>query len=208
MNIAELSCDVRHVQGTGAARALRREGKVPCILYGQGSNISFFVSEREVTRMYDRSGFFSTALKLDIGGEKYIVLPKEVARNPITECVSHIDFMYLTPFSYVNIPIAFDGSPVGVKRGGFLNIIYRKIKLKCDTSMNIPLSIKVSVQDMRIGAVLKAGDLVLPEGVTLAVSTNLILASITGRGKSDDVEKEKGAATKGAATVEAGKAKK
>jgi large subunit ribosomal protein L25 len=192
-----LSAEIRENLGTGASRALRRKGMVPATVYGTGHKaMSISVQEKEITKLYRRHGFTSTVIELTVDGKKHKVLPKAVTLHPITDIVNHADFIFLDKKSQkVDVPIVFEGKDraIGVKRGGFFNIIFRKLTLFCDVA-SIPQDIVIDVSNMLIGASLRAGDLKLPAGTALTSKSDLVIASVTGRGSKTDAEAT-GAAT-------------
>ena len=199
-----LNATQRKTTGTGSSRTLRRTGFVPVTIYGEHSTpISVAIQEKEITKLYRRHGFTSTVVGIDIDGKVHKVLPKAIQLNPITDIVSHADFVFLAKdIQKVEVPLVFDGKEraLGVKRGGFFNIIFRKITLNCPVD-SIPQDIVIDVTDMGIGSSIVADTLTLPKGCSLATKVNLVIASITGRGSKTDADDE--AATPGAEGGEA-----
>lgn len=197
MSETSLVAETRKDLGTGASRALRRNGMVPATLYGAGNKpMSISVQEKEITKLYRKHGFTSTVVEMDIEGKKHKVLPKTVQLHPITDIVHHADFVFLDKkVQKVDVPVVYEGREraVGVKRGGFFNIIMRKLPLFCNVN-NIPLNITVDVTDMIVGDSIRANELDLPEGTSLVSKKDLVLASITGRASKNDVEDTAGGA--------------
>ncbi len=198
-----LAATKRDTIGTGSARNLRREGMVPATIYGEGGTpVSVALQEKEVTKLYRRHGFTSTVIGIELDGKTHKVLPKAVQLHPITDLVNHADFVFLAKKTQkVEVPLVFEGKEraVGVKRGGFFNIIFRKITLNCPVD-NIPTDVVIDVTNMPIGASIVASKLKLPAGSSLATKDSLVIASITGRGsKADAEETTEGAAAEGAA---------
>lgn len=183
--MTELLVQERDRVGTGASRELRRKGLIPGNLYGKKEgNISLSLAENEVTRLYRKPGFSSTVITLTMGDKSFKVLPRSVDLHPLTDLVRHIDFLYVNEgMQKVMVPLLFVGKDksVGLKRGGFLNIIKRKVELFCPSD-NIPVNLTVDVEKMHVGSTLKMSHLVLPEGCSLVSKRDLVLASITGRG--------------------------
>lgn len=193
--ITVLKAELRDRVGTGSARDLRRSGLIPSVVYGDGkAPISIAVEEKEVTKLYRKHGFKSTVIEIELDGKKVKVLPKDVQLHPVTELVRHADFVFLPTkgTQKVDVPVVYEGKErsIGVKRGGFFNIIHRKLQLVCPVD-NIPLHIELDVTNMSIGSSLRAERIKLPEGCVLASKKSIVLASITGRGgKSDASESE------------------
>lgn len=191
-SVFSLKAESREKFGTGEARALRKLGKVPAVIYGyKKTPLNIAISENEITKHYRKPCFKSTVIELEIEGKKHKILPKELELHPITDVVRHVDFMYLgNTIQKVEVPIVFEGKDrsVGVKRGGVFNIVKRYINLSCDVN-KIPKNVVVDVARTSIGQSIKASDIQLPEGSKLIGKANLIIASITGRGDKDESEK-------------------
>ncbi len=187
-----LVADIRDAIGTGPSRALRRIGMVPATLYGADKKpMSISVPEKDITKLYRKHGFTSTAIQLEIGEKKHKVLPKCVDLHPVTDIVRHVDFVYFGQKTQkISVPIVFEGKErsLGVKRGGFFNIIFRKVDLLCPVNA-IPQDIVVDVINMGVGASLRASQLKIPQGCALVSKSDFVIASITGRGgKSDEAD--------------------
>ncbi|MDD9335013.1 MAG: 50S ribosomal protein L25/general stress protein Ctc [Rickettsiaceae bacterium] len=191
--LLELAAEMREKFGTGVARELRRKGMVPAIVYGAGKEaLAVSIEEKEITKHYRKPGFISTVIQIKVGSKTHKVLPKAVELHPITDIVRHVDFVHLEEKTQrMEVPVVYEGKEraLGVKRGGFFNIIKRTITLLCDVN-NIPKNINIDVTNMHIGQSLKAKSIKLPEGVQLASKNDFIMATIIGRkgSKSEDEE--------------------
>ncbi|WP_341751880.1 MULTISPECIES: 50S ribosomal protein L25/general stress protein Ctc [unclassified Candidatus Tisiphia] len=191
--LLELAAEMRAKFGTGVARELRRKGMVPAIVYGAGKEaLAVSIEEKEITKHYRKPGFISTVIQIKVGSKTHKVLPKAVELHPITDIVRHVDFVHLEEKTQrMEVPVVYEGKEraLGVKRGGFFNIIKRTITLLCDVN-NIPKNINIDVTNMHIGQSLKAKSIKLPEGVELASKNDFIMATIIGRkgSKSEDEE--------------------
>ena len=192
----ELSAEIRQEFGTGAARELRRRGKVPAIVYGKDKEaLAISVEEKEITKHYRKSGFISTVINIKVGSKTHKVLPKAVELHPITDIVRHVDFVYLDKKTQkMQVPIVYEGKEraLGVKRGGFFNIIKRTLTLLCDVN-NIPKHINIDVTNMQIAQSLNTKNIKLPEGCTLASKENIVIATIIGRRGGTKAEGEESA---------------
>lgn len=191
--LLELAAEMREKFGTGVARDLRRKGMVPAMVYGAGKEVlAVSIEEKEITKHYRKPGFISTVIQIKVGSKTHKVLPKAVELHPITDIVRHVDFVHLEEKTQrMEVPVVYEGKEraLGVKRGGFFNIIKRTITLLCDVN-NIPKNINIDVTNMHIGQSLKAKNIKLPEGVQLASKNDFIMATIIGRkgSKSEDEE--------------------
>ena len=182
--LLELAAEMREKFGTGVARELRRKGMVPAMVYGAGKEVlAVSIEEKEITKHYRKPSFISTVIQIKVGSKTHKVLPKAVELHPITDIVRHVDFVHLEEKTQrMEVPVVYDGKEraLGVKRGGFFNIIKRTITLLCDVN-NIPKNINIDVTNMHIGQSLKAKNIKLPEGVQLASKNDFIIATIIGR---------------------------
>lgn len=192
--LLELAAEMREKFGTGVARDLRRKGMVPAMVYGAAKEVlAVSIEEKEITKHWTRKpGFISTVIQIKVGNKTHKVLPKAVELHPITDIVRHVDFVHLEEKTQrMEVPVVYEGKEraLGVKRGGFFNIIKRTITLLCDVN-NIPKNINIDVTNMHIGKSLKAKNIKLPEGVQLASKNDFIMATIIGRkgSKSEDEE--------------------
>lgn len=167
--LAAIQAERRSEAGKGIARALRRYGKVPGVVYGGNeTSLNISVETARITQEHERGGFFSRLYSLDIDGVSMRVLAREVQVHPVTSAVLHVDFLRLTDDSEVNVDVPVDFlneemSP-GVKRGGVLNIVRRTVELICRAD-SIPLSIEADIAELDIGDSVKISAINLPDGV-------------------------------------------
>ena len=167
--VAELQADRREGGQKGAAREIRRNGRVPGIVYGGGEDaVPISIEEKVLAYEHRRGGFFSRLYSLAVGDKTYRVLAREVQLHPVTEALLHIDFLRLAADSTVNVdvPVVFrneEESP-GIKRGGVLNVVRRTVELVCRADA-IPASIEADIGELDIGDSVKINAIILPEGV-------------------------------------------
>ncbi len=189
-----LQAEIREAGGKGAARVARREGKVPAIIYGKGKEeISVALDRIELVKSYKKGGFSSRVVELETGKNKIKVIPRALQFHPVTDLPLHVDFMFIEDSSIVNVLVKVnfinaEKSP-GLKRGGVLNIVRRKIELLCEAS-KIPASVTADLSGYQIGASVHVSAIDLPEGSKLTIERDFTIAAITGRGvkKADDDE--------------------
>jgi len=168
-DVAAIRAERRLGAGKGSARALRRDGKVPGVVYGGNEGVlSISLETSDITQEHQKGGFFSRLYSLDVDGSSLRVLAREVQVHPVTSAVLHVDFLRLTDDSEVNVdvPVEFlneDASP-GVKRGGVLNIVRRTVELICRAD-SIPLVLEADIGELDIGDSVKISAVDLPEGV-------------------------------------------
>jgi large subunit ribosomal protein L25 len=169
MATARLSATTREQSGKGAARALRREGRVPAVVYGHGREPqSLSVDTRELERLLGQVAAASTVIELDLGGRTSRTLIREIQRHPFKRAILHVDFQELVAGESVSVkvPLVYVGTPEGVRvGGGILDQIMHELTIEADPS-NIPNHIDVDVSGMGIAQTLHVSDLSLPQGVT------------------------------------------
>ncbi|MFL2853277.1 MAG: 50S ribosomal protein L25/general stress protein Ctc [Candidatus Pelagibacter sp.] len=164
-----IDASLRNTQTSGDVNKLRSEGNVPGIIYGgklETQKIS--ISKKLLKNLIEKENFLSSILNLKIDGKDENVLPKEISYDILTDDPIHIDFLRIVKGSSViiEIPVNFinmEKSP-GLKRGGVLNIVRRKVELKCP-SENIPSELVVDLDGVDIGHSFKISSIKLPENV-------------------------------------------
>ncbi len=182
----------RETAGKGSARALRRAGKVPAIVYGElKENVSIAIEEKDVVREYFKGGFFNKLVEVKLGSESYHVLPRDVQLHPVSDKVEHVDFLKVTDESTVTVkvPVRYINRErsKGIKRGGALNIVRHDVELVCNVN-HIPSFLEVDLLEVNIGDSVHISSVTLPEGVKSSIDRDFTLAAITGRGKKDEEE--------------------
>ena len=154
----------------GELNSLRINGNVPAIIYGgTEKNQKISLSKKVVKILIEKENFLSNIIELSIDGKSENVLPREITYDVVTDEPTHIDFLRIVKGGKVilEIPVKFinhDKSP-GLKRGGVLNIVRRRVELKCPTE-NIPNELVVDLENKDIGESFKISSIKLPEGVT------------------------------------------
>ena len=165
-----LETNTRDTKSKGDVRSLRLNGEVPAIVYGGSEqNEKVSVSKKVLKSLLDKEGFLSSVITLNINGKNQNVLPREITYNVISDEPTHIDFLRVVPGVKIRIevPVQFinhEASP-GLKRGGVLNIVRRKIELKCP-SEKIPEAIVIDLDGIEIGESFKISSVKLEEGVS------------------------------------------
>ena len=165
-----LEANTRTGKSKGDVRSLRLNGNVPAIIYGGSEqNEKISVSKKILKSLLDKEGFLSSIIALKVDGKNQNVLPREVEYNVISDEPTHVDFLRIVSGVKIRIevPVQFinhETSP-GLKRGGVLNIVRRKIELKCP-SEKIPETIVIDLDGVDIGESFKISSVKLEEGVT------------------------------------------
>ena len=154
--------------GKGIARALRRENKVPAVIYGDKKEpVTISLSARDAHVEYHKGHMFTTLCDMDVEGTKHLVLCRDIQVHPVTDNVMHIDFLRVTPKTKiaVDVPVRFineEKSP-GMDAKGILNVVRYTIELLC-TATNIPDEVEVNLEGKEHGDAIKVSDALLPEG--------------------------------------------
>ncbi len=159
--------------GKGASRALRREGRVPAVVYGGNEEIlTIHVEAKELARQLGTGHFFNSIVEVELDGKKVRTLPKDVAFHPVNDRALHVDFLRLSANSKVNVevPVHFinEAASPGLKRGGVLNIVRHELELVCDPDL-MPEEIAIDVTGLEIGDSIHISHVVLPAGSASAI---------------------------------------
>ena len=168
-----LPAEARDRAGKGASRALRRDGRVPAVVYGEKKEaLSIHVEEKLLTKMLHTGHFMNSVIMIDVAGKATRTLPKAVDFHPVSSRPIHVDFLRIGEHSQVtvNVPVRFDneeGSP-GLKRGGVLNIVQHELELICDAA-SIPNEIHIPLDGLEIGDSIHISEVKLPEGTKPAI---------------------------------------
>ena len=164
-----LAAETRDRVGKGASRSLRRQGRVPAVIYGQNqAPVSVHLEEKALTKALSTGHFMNTVVM--VGGTR--TLPKDVAFHPVTDRPVHVDFLRISEHSTVTVavPIVFadqDDCP-GIEAGGVLNVTRHEIELVVDAS-DIPSEISISLKGLDVGASIHISDVALPGGAKPAI---------------------------------------
>jgi large subunit ribosomal protein L25 len=164
-----LPAEARDRAGKGASRALRREGRVPAVVYGEKKEpLAIHVEEKLLTKMLHTGHFMNSVVMIDVGGTPTRTLPKAVDFHPVSSRPIHVDFLRIGEHAQVTvaIPVRFDNEEAspGLKRGGVLNIVQHELQLVCDAA-SIPNEIHIPLDGLDIGDTIHISQVNLPEGV-------------------------------------------
>ncbi|WP_421881249.1 50S ribosomal protein L25/general stress protein Ctc [Pacificispira sp.] len=186
----------RERAGKGAARAVRREGLVPGVVYGDNKDpLTIAVDPRHIMKQLEMGLLFNTIYTVDVeGGAKEKALPRDVQFHPVTDAPLHIDFMRLRKGSKinVNIPVTFineEASP-GIDQGGILNVTRDEVELMCPVD-DIPHEVVCDLTGTQIGDTIRISMVTLPEGVEPVIQDrDFVVANITSASISEPVESD------------------
>ena len=181
--MSSIEATARNTNTKGQVRALRQKGEVPGIIYGgTEENQTISLSTKKVKTLIDQENFLSNIISLKIDGKSMNVLPRDVAFDPISDDPIHIDFLRIVKGAKIilEIPVKFINNETcpGLKRGGVLNIVRRKVELKCPTE-NIPTELVVDLEGLEIGASIKISSINLPENVKQTIQgRDFVIATV------------------------------
>ena len=181
--INNLKAAKRETKTRGQLNALRSKGFIPAILYGgKTPNLKLSIEEKFVKDVLKSENFLSTVFDLDIDGKKEKVIPRDVTYHVTSEQPTHIDFMRVVRGSKIilEIPVKFKNNEecAGLKKGGVLNIVRRKIELKCQAE-SIPEDIEVDLSGLDIGASIRISSVKLPQNTELTITDrDFVVATI------------------------------
>ena len=166
--ITTLNAEPRAQAGKGAARAMRKAGRVPGIIYGENKEpVMISLEPRELSRVLANRGFFATLIDVKVDGTVHRTLPRDVQLHPATDAPMHVDFMRVGGHAQVTVtvPVVFVNPEIspGIRRGGILNIVRHGIELSCPVD-NIPDQLVVELNGLEIGDSIHISRVIVPEG--------------------------------------------
>jgi large subunit ribosomal protein L25 len=198
----ELKAETRERVGKGSARELRRNGKVPAVIYGEKqAPLAIALSYKDVYYKIHGGSFMTTVATIDVDGKKIQVLPKEYQLDPVRDFPMHVDFLRVTKNTLVNVnvPVRFlneELSP-GIKRGGVLNVVRHEVEFHCPANA-IPDFIEVDLTGTNLGDSIHISAVTLPEGVNPVIAdrdfTIATIAAPAGLKSEESAEAAEGAA--------------
>ena len=191
--IYELRAEVRERVGKGAARAVRRQDRIPAVIYGDKKPpIPISLPQREMTQRLHAGGFLTHIATIDVDGEKIRVIPRDYQLDPVRDHLVHVDFLRVGEGARLTleIPVHFinEHASPGIKRGGALNIVRHTIELRVPVDA-IPEAIEVDLTGLDIGDSLHISAVTLPEGATPTITDrDFTIATIAGHGQAAAAE--------------------
>ncbi len=197
--IAQMRARIRPNTGKGAARATRREGRVPAVIYGDGkSPVSISLAYNGLLKQVKTGNFLSTIYMLEVEGKESRVIPRDIQFDVVRDFPMHVDFLRVGKGTVLTVEISVrfinEEDCPGIAHGGVINVVRHVIELNCRAS-KIPDSLDVDLSGLDIGDAFHASDLSLPEGTALTIEDrDFTIATIaipsTGETKVDEDEDE------------------
>ncbi|NCT41148.1 MAG: 50S ribosomal protein L25/general stress protein Ctc [Alphaproteobacteria bacterium] len=193
-----LEADARDTVGKGAARTLRREGKIPAVIYGDKKEpIKITLDSNTINVVYNKGHMFTTLCDLNVGSDKHLVLARDIQTHPVTDVVDHVDFLRVTAKTKiaVDVPVQFineDKSP-GIEEKGVLNVVRHTVELRCSAT-NIPDYLEVDLTGKKHGDSINISDANLQDGTTPVIDNrDFTIATLLAPKKLEDIEAEEAA---------------
>ena len=183
-----------------ANKALRNQGKVPCVLYGGEKQVYFSATENDLNKLVNTPDVF--LVKFEVGGEAFQAIIQDLQFHPVTDRILHIDFLQVFDDKEVtvNIPVKFIGTPLGVRNGGNLVVRRRSIKTRAIPT-NLPDAIELNIENIRIGKFIYIGDIRDERYTFIASDSSVVVGVKTARGAIDEEEEDEDEATEGEAAA-------
>ena len=206
-----LAAETRDRGGKGASRDLRRNGRVPAVIYGMKQDpVSIHLEEKALVRALGTGHFMNTVVMIDTGkGKPVRTLPKDVAFDVVSDRPLHVDFLRISEHAtvHVNVPVHFtdEEESHGLKIGGVLNIVRHELELICDAA-DIPSEIAISLKGLEVGDSIHISNVKLPKGAKSAIDDrDFTIATVVAPSalKSTEGDNETEAATAETVTEEA-----
>ena len=200
-----LPAEARDRAGKGASRALRRDGRVPAVVYGEKKEpLSIHVEEKLLSKMLSTGHFMNSVIMIDFEGKPHRTLPKAVDFHPVSSRPIHVDFLRIGEHTkvHVGVPMRFDNeeeSP-GLKRGGVLNVVQHELELVCDAA-SIPNEIHIALDGLEIGDSIHISQVKLPEGTLAAIDDRDFTIATVVAPSAMKSEEEEAAAPEAVPTV-------
>jgi large subunit ribosomal protein L25 len=168
-----LAAETRDRGGKGASRDLRRNGRVPAVIYGNKQDpVSIHVEEKALMKLLMTGHFMNSVVMVDTGNGAIRTLPKDVAFNVVSDRPIHVDFLRISEHAtvHVNVPVHFidEEESKGIKKGGVLNVVRHELELICDAA-SIPGEIAISLAGLDVGDSIHISNVTLPKGAKSAI---------------------------------------
>jgi large subunit ribosomal protein L25 len=195
-----ISAEQRERVGKGSARAVRRAGRVPAVIYGDKKEpLGITLETREITKIVHQPGIFGRLLDIKVGKDSHTVLTRDIQFHPVSDNILHMDFLRVSGSAKVAVAVAVefineDDCP-GIRIGGVLNVVRYEVELLCPAT-TIPEKITVDLSGLKIGDSVHISTIDLPDGVTPTITdrdfTVATIASPGGGVKNEDEDDAEG----------------
>lgn len=189
MATASLSASARAGVGKGVARSLRRDGRVPAVIYGHArAPQALSVDARELSRLLDKVSAETTVIELAVDGTTSRTLIRDIQRHPVKRAIIHVDFQELVAGELVtvNIPLVITGTSIGVRlSAGILTQVMSELECRVDPA-NIPNRIEVDVTNVNVGGSIHVSDLTIPAGLEVLADEGDTVLTVSASKAGDE----------------------
>ena len=195
METIEFKAEARSQVGKGSARAARRAGLVPAVIYGNKQPaVPITINANKWRQLMNKPGIFSQLMNIEVNSEKYFVLPRDIQQHPVSEEAEHVDFLRVTNNATVavgiNVEFINEDKCTGLKLGGVLNVVRAQVELNCP-AISIPEKLTVDLEGLNVGHTIHISAIKLPEGCTPTITDRdftvaTIAAPRGGLGESEE----------------------
>ena len=177
-----LTAEKRDGAGKGIARAIRRENKIPAVVYGDHKEpVSITLPAKETMLEYKKGYMFTHLCEISVDGQKHLTLARDVQLHPVTDRIVHVDFLRVTPKTRINVgvPVHFlnEEECKGLKAGGVLNIVHHEVVLEC-AATDIPECVEIDLAGVELGGVIHMDAIKLPKGTKALLEPTDTVATI------------------------------
>lgn len=181
-DVLTLAAEARDRAGKGASRAVRREGRVPAVIYGnKEAAVSIHVEEKRLVKLLSTGHFMNSVVEIELDGKTHRTLPRDVQFHPVTDRPIHVDFLRVSANALitVNVPVRFENEAAspGLKRGGVLNVVRHEVEVKVPANA-IPDDIVVDVTGFDVGDSIHISAVKLPKNVTPVIDRDFTITTI------------------------------
>ena len=194
-NVTAFAAETRDRAGKGAARATRREGRVPGVIYGNKQDpVLISVDPIDLIKQINTPGFFSRVYEVEVAGDKHRVLARDLQLDPVSDQPLHLDFMRFSASTRLNIDVQVsfeneDNCP-GLRMGGVLNVVRFAVELRCRPD-SIPEALVADLSGLEIGDTLHISAIKLPEDVELTITDrDFTIATIAAPTLVEEVDED------------------
>lgn len=213
-NRTTLAANARAKAGKGAARAVRRTGNIPGVIYGDNKEpLLVSVSDKELRLALGKKSFFTQLCELTVDGAKHLVLPRDVQLEPVYDRPEHVDFLRVSDKTIITVGVPLrvinEKASPGLTKGGVLNLIRHEVEVYCKAT-DIPVEFVADLTGLDVGQTIHIDALNLPEGVKPVLSGDFTVITIVApsamKSSDDETAAAGAAAAEGAAAPAAGAA--
>lgn len=187
-----LAANARAKAGKGAARAVRREGNIPAVIYGDNKEpVMISIGEKELVMATAKKGFYTQLCELSVDGQKHLVLPREVQLHPVTDRPEHADFLRVSEKTTIraSIPVRVTNEKAspGLTKGGVLNLVHHEVEIYCRAT-DIPEEFLVDLTGLDVGGSVHVNALNMPKDAKTVLAGNFTVITVVAPSamKSDD----------------------